>query len=54
MKFSQSDDEMWIEIRDFDIYGKKTKKNPHNKKSLNLDQDLRRNHRMNKREISEK
>ena len=44
---------MWIEIRDFDIFGK-IKKNPQNKKSLNLDQDLRRNHQMNKREFSEK
>ena len=27
--------------------------NPQNKKSLNLDQDLQRNHQVNKRQISE-
>ena len=31
-----------------------SKTNPRNEKSLNLDQDLRRNHQMNKREISKK
>ena len=36
------------------IFGIKTwKKNPRNKKSQNLDQDLQRNHQVNKREISE-
>ena len=43
---------MWIEIRDFAMFGKKT--NPQNKKSLDFDQDLWRNHRMSKREIFKK
>ena len=46
---------MWIEIRDFDIFGKKTQRLIHRiKKSLNLDQDSRRNNQMNNREISKK
>ena len=32
----KSNNKMWIEIRQFDIFGK----NPSNQKSLNLDQDL--------------
>ena len=41
----KSDDEMWIETRKFSIFGKKTQRlRPQNQKSLNLDQDLRKNH----------
>ena len=40
----KSDDELRWEIRDFDRFGKRTqKKNPWNKKSLDLEQDLWRN-----------
>ena len=44
---------MGIEITKIDLK-EDLKKNPWNQKSLNLDQDLRRNHQMNKREIFEK
>ena len=47
------DDEIWIEIREY-LWKEDSKMNPQYKKSLNLDEDSRRNHRMNKREISEK
>ena len=46
---------MWIEIRQFDNFLKEASKtNPWNQKSLKLDQDSRRNHQMNRREISQK
>ena len=48
----KSDDEMWIVIRQLDILGKNT--NPWNQESQNLDMIFLRNHRMNRREISEK
>ena len=51
----KSDDEMWMEIKKFDIFRKiNSKTNLKNKKSLNLDLISRRNHQMNRREISEK
>ena len=44
---------MWIEIRQFDIFGKKTLRQIHGiKESLNLDQDSGTNHQMNTRQIS--
>ena len=50
----KSDDEMMIEIRKFDFWKEDSKRNPRNKKSLNLDLISQRNHRMIKREIFEK
>ena len=45
---------MWLEIREINIFWKEeSKRNPRNQKSQNLDQDSRRNHQVNKREIFE-
>ena len=49
----KSDNEMVIEIRQFDIFGKRTRRQIHNQKLLNLDLISGRNHQMNKREIYE-
>ena len=44
---------MWIEIRGFYIFGKKTQRRIHRiKNHLNLDQNSQRTHQINMREIS--
>ena len=49
----KSNNESWWEIREINIFKKKTWKRIHIlKKSMNLDQDSRRNHQVNKREFS--
>ena len=50
----KSDNEMVIEIRQFDIFWKEdSKTNPRNKKSLSLNLISRINHQMNRGEFSE-
>ena len=45
---------MWIEIRGFEFLERRPKTNPQIKKSLDLDQDSRRNRRMNIRDTLKK
>ena len=49
----KSNNESRWKIREINILERKSKTNPQNQESLNLDQDSRWNHQVNKREIFE-